>query len=147
MSAYYMLSFCLSLLGHWGVEQEYFSWRVDESNKLFSFLQMQILILSKSNPLYIDVSHSLENPITHTSWVWDERILIGKIRFCRLIHSMCNCNLQGQANSVCSSYRDVKCQRTVQSYRSVFVGNNKFCTGAAVTTQSSNYQFNRKTTC
>lgn len=43
MSVYYMLSFPLSLLGHWGVEQECFSWRVDESNKLFSFLQMQIL--------------------------------------------------------------------------------------------------------
>lgn len=146
MSVYYMLSFPLSLLGHWGVEQECFSWRVDESNKLFSFLQMKILILHKSNPVYVDVSHGLENPITNTSWVWDERILMGKIRLCRLTHSMYNCIFQGQTNSLCTSYGDVKWQRTVQSYRTVSVWNNKFCTGAAVITQSSNYQSNRKRT-
>lgn len=71
---------------------------------------------------------------------------MGKIRLCRLTHSMYNCIFQGQTNSLCTSYGDVKWQRTVQSYRTVFVWNSKFCTGAAVITQSNNYQSNRKRT-
>lgn len=46
-------------------------------------------------------------------WVWERRILMGKIWFSKLTHSMCNCAFKSQREqSACGlPYGDVKCQR------------------------------------